>query len=113
MDFGIEKGERQVTTKRVSHQPLGGGAPEIMNYRDEKYLVVGTGIIQEANLLQWREFLSSVSGGEVFTFDRYGTNAAPVEAKSAILASEQYAEVREGSLYPGRYRLSFSIRLLN
>lgn len=112
MDFGVERADRNVRTKRSSHQPMGGGAPEVLNYRDEKYIQVSTGIVAETGLAQWREFLASVSGGETFTFDRYGTAAAPVEAKTVMLSSEDYTEKREGTIYPGRYRFAFQVRLL-
>lgn len=112
MDFGVEKADRRVKTMRSSHQPMGGGAPEVLNYRDEQYVDVATSIVAEALLAQWREFLASVSGGESFSFDRYGTTASPIEAKTVMLASEDYIEQREGTAYPGRYRFSFQVRLL-
>jgi hypothetical protein len=113
IDFGVEVANRSSKVKRTSHQPIGGGLPEMIVYRSEAEIQVTTGIVDETNLKQWREFLASVEGGETFTFDRYGTAASPIEAKTAILESESYSEAREGTLYPGRYRIGFTVRLLD
>jgi len=94
---------------------MGGGAPETLLYRRETFVdltVIGpTGDgLTEAMMPQWREFLASVEGGETFTLDRYGTIAIPVEAKLAMLASEEYMEERVASMRI--YKLSFQARLL-
>jgi len=119
LEFYTERVDRSVQVKRSSQQPMGGGAPEVLTYRREIFVdVVVLGplgaLITEAQMLQWREFLASVEGGEAFTFDRYGTIAVPVEAKSAMLASEEYREERvAGVAGAGLYRLSFQVRLLS
>lgn len=113
VDFNLEMADRASKAKRTSHQPLGGGRPEVLFFHSDVLLHVRTGVILEANIKQWREFLSSVQGGELFTLDRYGTAASPVESKNCILTTEEYTEAREGTLYPGRYRISFDVQVLN
>src|SRR5678816_2434579 len=99
LEFYSEKVDRSVNVKRSVKQPIGGGAPESLTYRRETFIdvtVLGPlgALITESQMLQWREFLASVEGGEIFTFDRYGTFALPVESKSAILDSDSYSEER-------------------
>lgn len=119
LEFYTEKVDRSVKVIRNQQQPMGGGAPEVLTYRRETYVdVVILGplgaLLTEVQILQWREFLASVEGGETFTFDRYGTIAAPIEAKSAMLASEGYMEERvAGIANAGLYKLSFQVRLLS
>jgi len=118
LEFYTERAARSVQVKRSMQQPMGGGAPEVLTFRRETFVDVAVlgplgALITEAQMLQWREFLASVEGGETFTFDRYGTIAAPVEAKSAMLASEDYVEERiVGVGGAGFYKLSFMVRLL-
>lgn len=111
-DFGISMGTKQMRTKKKEHQPIGPSAPEVIYWRTEKFVRVQTGLIQEAALPVWEEFLASVQGGETFLFDRYGTVASPIEQKTCILSSPDISEERDGPLYPGRYRVSFDVRLL-
>lgn len=110
IEAGLEVADRRVKTVRSLKQPIGGGAPEVLLHRREVYLDVRTTSLEEAVMPQWREFLASVEGGELFTFDRYGTIAAPVEPKSVMLVSDDYREARE---FMFRYRLSFQVRLLS
>lgn len=112
MDFGVEQANRQFNDQKSVHQPIGGGQPETIFYRTDKLVMVRTGVIDEASLAQWREFMASVAGGETFTLDRYGSVASPVEAKVAIVDTKSYTEEREGVNYPGKYRIGFSARLL-
>jgi len=119
LEFYTERVDRSVQVKRSQQQPLGGGAPEVLTFRRETFIdvtVLGPlgALLTEVQILQWREFLASVEGGEVFTFDRYGTIALPVEAKSAMLASENYMEERVAGVGgAGLYKLSFQVRLLS
>ena len=118
LEFYTEVVTRGVKVKRSMQQPMGGGAPEVLTYRRETFVdvtVLGPlgALLTEVQILQWREFLASVEGGETFTFDRYGTIAAPVEPKSAILATTDYSEDRvAGASNAGLYKLSFQVRLL-
>lgn len=119
LEFYTERVDRSVKVMRNQQQPMGGGAPEILTYRRETYIdVVILGplgaLLTEVQILQWREFLASVEGGEAFTFDRYGTIAVPVEAKSTMLTSEGYMEERvAGVAGAGLYKLSLQVRLLS
>lgn len=119
LEFYSERVDRSVQVKRSLQQPLGGGAPEVLTFRRETYVdlvVLGPlgALLTETQMLQWREFLASVEGGETFTFDRYGTIAAPVEAKTAMLASDDYTEERiAGAGNAGLYKLSIRVRLLS
>lgn len=111
LEFKAEKVDRSEDVKRSMQQPIGGGAPEVLNYRSEVYVDVLTEILDEATQVpQVREFLASVQAGEVFTFDRYGTVAAPVDPRQAMLSSEKYAEQRVMTSL--RQRIPFQVRLL-
>jgi len=67
--------------------------------------------ISQALLPQYLEFLSSVSGGEVFTFDRFGTVAAPVSSVSVQLESDSWAPSRiGGTLSNGVYKIPCKFR---
>jgi hypothetical protein len=115
LEFYSERVDRSVSVKRNQHQPMGGGRPEVLLMRRETYFdvtVIGPlgEPLTEAQMPQWREFLASVEGGEIFTFDRYGTVAEPVEPKAVMLASEDYTEDRVAQMR--RYRLSFRVRVL-
>lgn len=123
LEFYSDKGDRSVKVKRSSAQAMGGGAPEVLLYRREAYLDVSVlgplgALLTDApslyplagNLLQYREFLASVEGGEIFTFDQYGTIAVPDVVRQAMLSSEDYAEVRVG---PTRlYTIAMQLRML-
>lgn len=111
LEFKAEKVDRSEDVKRSMQQPIGGGAPEVLNYRSEVYVDVLTEILDEATQVpQVREFLASVQAGEVFIFDRYGTIAAPVDPRQAMLSSEKYAEQRVMTSL--RQRIPFQVRLL-
>ena len=103
-------GDRNAKVTRNVQQPMGGGAPEVLLHRRETLIQITTGYISEAQIAQWREFLASVEGGETFTLDLLGTVAAPDDPVSAMLASEEYTEMRVGD--SSSYQLSFSVRLL-
>lgn len=118
-----ERGDRSVKVKRSAAQPMGGGSPEVLLDRRETYLdlsVLGPNgqLLTDApslfpmagNLLQYREFLASVEGGEQFSFDQYGTVAVPDVVRQAMLASEDYVEERIGPMR--LYRLSLQLRML-
>jgi hypothetical protein len=118
LEFYSERVNRSVNVKRSVQQPMGGGAPEVLLYRRETFIdvtVLGPigALLTEVQILQWREFLASVEGGEAFTFDRYGTIAVPIEPKSAILETPDYSEERiAGAGNAGLYKLSIKVRLL-
>ena len=101
----------QASGKRIKKQSRAiGGAEETLLHRLEDFWDVGTGRLIEAAMPQWREFLASVASGETFTFDPYGTIAAPNAPVSCELDSDDYAESRLGATQ--RYTVAFRIRLL-
>lgn len=109
LETGITRATRSNNTKNSKKQAIGGGLPEVINYRSETFIDVTTKTVDESAILQWREFLASVEGGETFTFDRYGTVASPVEPKTAIRSSDSYSEEREGSSFV--YTISFQVQV--
>jgi len=111
LEIGLERVDRSVKVRRNEQHPLGGGAPEVLTYSRGQLVGVRTDYITEAQIKQWREFLASVEGGETFTFDRYGTLAAPVDPRTAELADPDYSEDRlRGQM---RYQLSLKIMILS
>jgi len=117
LEFYSEVSDRSVKSERTVNQPMDNVAAEVVLYRQEVFIdltVLGPegALITEALMLQYREFLASVSGGEIFIFDRYGTIASPVEPKNAQLSSDDYKEERiAGAGASGLYKLSFKVRL--
>ena len=111
LEIGVERIDRSIKVDRSMQQPLGGGAPEVLFHSRVELVGVRTDFITEAQIKQWREFLASVEGGETFTFDRYGTVAAPVDPRTAMLESADYSEDRlRGKM---TYQLSLKIRILS
>jgi hypothetical protein len=103
--------DRSAKADSNSQTPMGGGAAEVMLMRIDEFDDITTGFITNTStpsLLQMREFIESVMGGEIFIFDKYGTVAVPVEARQVQLDSDSYSESRIGSLY--NYQLSFRVR---
>lgn len=118
LEFYSEKAERLVKLDRNVHKPIGGGAAEVLFMHQDVLVDVsaiganGEGIT-EAQIPQYREFLASVSAGEIFTFDRYGTIAVPVDPRSAQLENGDYSEELIVGGSDKRYKISFSVRLVN
>jgi hypothetical protein len=113
IEFKAEQADRKVKVKRSEQQPLDASkAPETLLYGQRATVDVLTEILDEATQLpQFREFLASVSAGEIFTFDRYGTIAAPVDPRLAQLEVADYEEKR--SMTSLRQRVPFTVRLLS
>jgi hypothetical protein len=112
LEFKVEQVDRKVKVKRSEQQPSGGGAPEVMLERQEVTVDVLTEILSEASQVpQFREFFASVSAGELFTFDPYGTIAVPVDPRQAMLASADYDEQRVMTTM--QQRIPFTARLLS
>ena len=109
-NFLVEQANRNVKIIKNVQRALGGGQPEVLTHRRDVMIDVTTGLILETNIKQWREFLASVEGGELFTFDRYGTIAVPVEPLQVYLADDGYTETRDSNLM--RYRISFTVGLV-
>jgi hypothetical protein len=109
-DFLADAADRSINFARTKNQPIGGGAPEVLLDRQDDTISVSifsmaSGVIDDTIVKQLREFLSSVSAGETFVLDCYGTLAAPVEPINVVLSSDSYKEERIGG---ARYfKLSF------
>lgn len=108
-EMPVDQLDRSSKAIRTVQQPMDDTAPETILYREENYDAVRTGRVTEAQLGQYREFYSSVVAGELFTYDKYGTIAVPDNPLPAILSSDSYSEVREGSDFT--YRVPFQVRV--
>lgn len=95
IEFTPRRLERRVNVKRKRNISIGGAVETILQRR-EVFWELNSGRLLEADLPQWREFLASVEVGESFTFDPYGTLAAPDAPFACLLESENYAEDRIG-----------------
>lgn len=62
-----------------------GGNTETILHRTDEFWSVTTDVIDDAVRAIWIEFFRSVSAGESFTFDAYGTIASPDNPISVIL----------------------------
>lgn len=112
IEFKAEQVDRKVKFKRNEQRPIGGGAAEVLFQYSDAVVDVMTEIFSEASQVpQFREFLASVAAGEIFTFDRYGTIASPVDPRQAQLESVGYDEQR--SMSTMQQRIPFSVRLLS
>lgn len=109
IDFTPRRLERRVNVKRKRNISIGGSVETILQRR-EVFWELNSGRLLEADLPQWREFLASVEVGESFTFDPYGTLAAPDAPFACLLESENYAEDRIG--VTRRYIVSLRFRRL-
>lgn len=112
IEFKAEAVDRKVKFKRNEQRPIGGGAAEVLFQYSDAVVDVMTEILSEVSQVpQFREFLASVAAGEIFTFDRYGTIASPVDPRQAQLESVGYDEQRVMSTM--QQRIPFSVRLLS
>lgn len=99
--------ERDVKIIRKASRSLGGAMETLLQRRDV-FFTLNTGPILEAALAQWREFIASVEGGEVFTFDPDGLPGIPDVPFSAVLDSARYEEDRLSTT--GHYSIELVIR---
>lgn len=114
METVLSRADRSNQVMRTVQKPMDDTAPEVILFHEENLDDVQTTIIPESGLAQWREFLSSVSGGELFTYDKYGSIASPDNPLQAMLASESYTEPREAASFVGGqmvYRIPFQVRV--
>lgn len=113
IEFKAEQVDRAVKVKRSEQQPLDTSKPpETLLFGQHATISVLSEVFSEASQIQqFREFLASVSAGEIFTFDRYGTVASPVDPRQAQLESADYAEQRV--MRTLQQRIPFTVRLLS
>lgn len=98
----------EVGTGRI---PLGGGAGEYELDRIDELVALQSDIVTEANLLLWKEFLTSVQAREQFSVDLTGTIASPGTDLDCV--------IHRGGFNPRRsaaglqlYLFSFTVRLI-
>jgi len=92
------------------------GSPETTSWRNLKTWQVTTGAVRANELLLLREFLESVSEGEQFDFDEFGSAGAPHNPISVVAVGthiEQRAIAQPGGGGSNDYfRFSLSMREL-
>lgn len=75
VDYSLIVKDRDRDTKKSESKALDGTRETIL-YRQKTIFTVSTRLNSTA-ILQWREFMASIEGGEAFIFDEYGTVAQP------------------------------------
>lgn len=118
LGFDAEQLDRSTKTQKHRKTSIGGNI-ETSYMRQEITWAVKATLFGEADLKFWREFIGSVSGGEAFTFDPYGSSVVGTDGLrdtvsdtplTCILDSDSTSEDREGtSRY---YRIGFNVRVL-
>lgn len=108
-DFDVSATDRETKVERKD-QVAFSGLQETSKERTEELWRVTTIPVLEADFDDFRQFLDSCDGGEIFTFDPYGTLASPVAVKTnCVLDSKGYKEKRVSQRY---LSVSFRIRVL-
>lgn len=85
------------------------GSVESILLRSEKHYSCQSQSIEPRSLDEARmlEFLASVENGELFTFDRYGSVAAPDSPVSCLMVSKVFPEAEQAKKF---HRYAFVIR---
>jgi len=110
IDFDASSIDRSTKVNNKSNFALNGNRETLLWNQDVIWNVTATFILQ-ANLPLWREFLASVSAGETFTFDPYGTAASPSsDVISGTLESTSSSEQRLGNTV-SHYDIGFKVRV--
>lgn len=95
--------------QKVDHVEALDGSRDTLLWNVRETWSVTVTAIAAAQLNAWLEFLQSVVGGESFTFDPYGTAAAPVSPLTVELEGE-FSTPRHGeTMY---FNPAFSVRVL-
>lgn len=98
-DFDVSAADRSTKVERKDQISL-GGKQETIKDRTEEHWTVTTLPVLEADFDHFRQFLDSVDGGEPFTFDAFGTLAAPIDVKTdCTLENRGYKEKRVSQRY--------------
>ena len=90
VDFG--RWDREPKSEKAVARSL-GGVTETIFHRQDVFYQISTIPVKSTAIDQMREFLDSVSGGETFIIDRFGTIGTPDNELSMILEGD-YAEPR-------------------
>jgi hypothetical protein len=88
--------DRAVAVTKKAHTSIGGNRETILQRQDVDW-TVRIEYLDRAAILQWREFLASVSAGEPFTLDPYGSLASPDMLLTVQLDDEGFGEERHGA----------------
>lgn len=97
--------ERRV---RKYEQRADSGASETWYVSADDLHMIRTDWIMPGDQSLWEEFLASVEGGEVFTFDPYGTIDNPVAPRQVVLVGDSFRPRRVGQT--GRVYYDLTLR---
>lgn len=106
IEFGPQDLTRSANTVKSVQRSMGGQG-NTLKFRDEYFWQVTTDVVDKDAFDEYRRFLDSVSDGQTFTFDPYGTVSAVDAPKSVELESTGYTEGRFG---PRLLNASFTVR---
>jgi len=84
-----------------------GGDPETIYLRVDRSWDLLTVPFDRADLPQWEEFFASVEGGELFTFDAWGTVAVPDNPVTVEMPRADFLPVADGVFF---YTLRLPLR---
>ena len=107
LDYGLMVLDRRPNTKRTSKKSFDGTPETILHYHKE--IISVTTRLDSSGVLQFREFMGSVAGGEAFIFDEFGTVAVPDNGVNCRI-SGNYRERRIQKL--NKYDCSFSFEAI-
>ena len=107
LDYLLLSLERRPNTKKSTKRTFDGTIETILHYHKE-VITVSTRV-DAAGVLQFREFMGSIAGGEAFIFDEFGTVAAPVDAVNCRV-SGMHKERRLQKL--AKFDCSFSFEVI-
>lgn len=109
--YDLETGSQvlgQSTATKTNVSTSLSGVSETLLLNSIEYWDITTGIISEAELLYWKEFIASTRAREPFSFDAYGTIAAPDNVASCSIEGDPSIERVAKSLY---YTITFRVRV--
>jgi len=97
-DLGMQVDDRQRVPTKTVLKALAGNV-ETLTHRREEFFSVTTLPLNNAEYDQVIEFLDSVESDEIWTFDRTGSIAVPVNKLGARIEGNGYTEQRVGNAY--------------
>jgi len=93
LEFDLSAYDPQIGVTRNENTSLGGLRETILLRQTDTYSMTATAI-PEADKPLWEEFFASVSAGELFQFDPWGTIASPDNPVNVIMESKQFTPRR-------------------
>lgn len=85
--------------RQAEQQTSLGGTRDTLLHRIEYRYECGTDAVHSSSVAELEEFLDSVSGGETFVLDMYGTSAVPVSPVTVTLDDDPSITRNNGSQY--------------